>query len=155
MKNFLTLNNKLDFSLIALAQYVMSNLGKIIMWAFTIYLIPTYEMIAVMQFLLFIDFLTGVWKAKKQGESITSKRMADSITKVILYTVGIIVTYVLQHHIGKDMVNIMFLFGALICTRETKSIMENIEIITKTKIWFIIKDSVLSITKKIKNDTES
>lgn len=152
MKNILTLNDKLDYSLYALWNFILANVQKFLIWACTIYLVPTYEMIGVIQFLLAIDFVTGIWKAKKSNEVLTSKRMADSITKVILYAVGVVVMYVLQHHIAKDLVNVMFLFAALVCTRETKSIIENIEIITNTKIWFFIKEQVLSITKKIKNE---
>jgi phage-related holin len=154
MKNIITLNNKLDYSVAALLKFLFSNMEKFLIWAFTIYLVPTYEMISVIQFLLIIDFVTGIWKSLKINQPITSKRMADSITKVVLYALGVIVMYVLQHHIAKDLVNIMFLFAALICTRETKSIVENIELITNTKIWFFIKEQVLSITKKIKTENK-
>lgn len=134
-------------------DFVVSNVHSFTLWAFTVYLVPTYEMISVIQFLLVIDFITGIWKSRKINQTITSKRMSDSIAKFVLYGLGVIVTYVLQHHIAKDLVNIMFLFGGLVCTRETKSIIENIEIITNTKIWFYIKDHVLSITQKIKAQT--
>lgn len=150
MRNILTLNNKLDYSFYVLWNFIFDNVQKFLLWTCAIYLIPTYEMIGVIQFLLTIDFITGIWKAKKLNEVLTSKRMGDSITKVILYAIGIIVMYVLQHHIGRDLINVMFLFAALVCTRETKSIVENIEIITDTKIWFIIKEQVLSIVKKVK-----
>jgi len=154
MKSIITLNNKLEYSLSALFKFLLTNIEKFTIWSFTIYLVPTYEMIGVIQFLLVIDFITGIWKCIKTKEPITSKRMADSITKVILYALGVIVMYVLQHHIAKDLVNIMFLFAALICTRETKSIIENIELITDTKIWFFIKEHILAMTKKIKTDTK-
>lgn len=133
-------------------DYVIHNLHNFILWAFTVYLVPTYEMIAVILFLLIIDLLTGIWKAKKINQPVTLKRFGDSLGKIILYALGIVVTYVLQHHIAKDLIDIMFLFGALVCTRETKSIIENIETITNTKIWFYIKDHILSLTNKIKND---
>lgn len=150
MKEILTLKNKLDYSFVALWNFIFTNVQKFLIWACTIYLVPTYEMIGVIQFLLTIDFITGIWKAKKNNEILTSKRMGDSITKVILYALGVIVMYVLQHHIAKDIINVMFLFAALVCTRETKSIIENIEIITNTKIWFFIKDQFVTLMKKIK-----
>ena len=154
MKNILTLNDKLDYSLLSLWNFILANVQKFLIWACTIYLVPTYEMIGVIQFLLTIDFITGIWKAKKSNEVLTSKRMADSITKVILYAVGVIVMYVLQHHIAKDVINVMFLFAALVCTRETKSIIVNIEVITNTKIWFFIKDQIISLVKKIKTENK-
>jgi len=108
-----------------------------------------------MIFMVVVDFITGLWKAIKSHEVITSKRMGDTIEKMVLYLIGIITSFVLQSHIGIEAVKIMWVFGTLIITREYLSIIENIEILTGTKILKVITTYIAKLFpehKEEKND---
>ncbi|WP_428329055.1 phage holin family protein [Mucilaginibacter sp.] len=102
-------------------------------------------MIGVVIFLLIIDMITGVWKALKTGEQVTAKKFGETITKMILYLFGIVCAYVVQHNIAGDVIKVMLIFSTLISVREFKSIVENIEIITDSKIWQFIVNQITNL----------
>lgn len=134
MIKYLTLRNKLDYSFQAMVATLINNFWALVCWAFGTYLLPVHSMIYIMVFMVIVDFITGIWKAIKRKETITSKRMAETLEKMVLYMIGIITSFVLQNHIGIDGVKIMWVFATLIITREYLSIIENIEALTGTKI---------------------
>ena len=138
MKQILTLNNKLNYSLSALFKFIGANIYKLLVWAFCVYLLPTYELIGVTLFLLIADMITGIWKALTLGEPITARKIGETVSKMIIYMLGIISAYVLQHNNAGDAIKVMMIFTTLISVREFKSIVENIEVITGTKIWSYI-----------------
>lgn len=145
MKQFLTLNNKLNYTLTALFKFVWANIWKFIIWCFCVYLMPTYELIGVVIFLLIIDLITGIWKSLKIGIPITAKKLGETITKMILYMFGIVCAYVVQHNIAGDAIKVMLIFSTLISIREFKSIIENIEMITDAKIWQYIVNQITNL----------
>ena len=142
MKQILTLNNKLNYSLTALFKFVWANIWKFIIWCFCVYLMPTYEMIGVVLFLLIVDMITGIWKALKVGEPITAAKIGLTVTKMVLYMFGIVCAYVVQHNIALEAIKVMLIFSTLISVREFKSIIENIEVITGAKIWQFIVNQI-------------
>lgn len=145
MKQILTLNNKLNYSLAALLKFIWANIWKLIIWAFCVYLIPTYELIGVILLLLIIDFITGIWAAIKKGEKITAKKMGLTIDRMIVYMLGIIAAYGIQHGIAQDAIKVMMIFTTLIGVREFKSIVENIEVITGARIWSYIVSQITTL----------
>jgi hypothetical protein len=145
MKELLTLNNKLNYSFAALFKFIGANLWKLIIWTFCIFLLPAYTLIGVVIFLLLADLCTGIWKAIKIGEAVTAKRIGDTVTKMILYMLGIICAYVVQHFIALDVIKVMLIFTTLISVREFKSIIENIEIITDSQIWRYIVNQITNL----------
>jgi phage-related holin len=154
MNAFLTLNYKLNYSITALFKFIGANVWKLIVWTFTIFLLPTYTNIGVIIFLLIIDLITGVWKAIKTKEPVTAKKLGETVSKMILYLFGIVCSFVVQKFIALNAIPIMLIFSMLICVREYKSIIENIEIITGKKIWQFIVTQVTTLlpTDKELND---
>ena len=137
---FLNLIQKLEYTLLALYKYFSANLWKFIIWTFTVFLLPTYQFIFLILILLIIDLITGIWKSLKQGNPITSKKLGDTIKKIIWYNVAIISAYLVQHIIALEVVKLMWFLAVLISVKEFKSIIENIEVITNTKLWdFLIR----------------
>lgn len=112
-----------------------------------VYLSPTYEMVFTISFFMLSNLATGIIKTiKTKGvNSVSVNRIVDSLFKLILYVFGLIVLYVLQHHIGKDLINFVYIYATTVSIREVKSIIENIETITKTKIWYFIKQYVYEL----------
>ena len=156
MKQLLTLNNKLKYSFYALFKYIFANVWKLIVWTFCIFLLPTYQLIAVIIFLLIVDLITGIWKSLKTGAPITANRIGDTVTKMILYMLGIICAYTIQHYIALEAIKVMLIFATLISVREFKSIIENIETITDSKIWEYIVGQITNLlpNKKDLNDKD-
>lgn len=137
---FLNLIQQLEYTLLALYKYISANIWKFIIWTFTVFLLPTYQFIFIILILLIIDLITGIWKSLKQGHPITSKKLGDTIKKIIWYNVAIISAYLVQHVIALEAVKLMWFLAVLISVKEFKSIIENIEIITNTKLWdFLIR----------------
>lgn len=145
MKQLLTLNHKLNYSFTALLKFIWANIWKFIVWCFAVYLLPTYELIGVVLFLLIIDMITGIWKALKIGEPITARKLGETVTKMVLYMFGIVCAYVIEHNIAFEAIKVMLIFSTLISVREFKSIIENIERITGTKIWQFIVNQVTNL----------
>jgi len=140
-------NYKMNFNYKVIFELITSNITLFFVWLFTVYLLPTYEFCATLVFLVMIDLVLGIWKSKKQLIPITSKEINRSIEKAFIYMLGTIVSYVIQHHITKDLVPVMYLWAALISLREFKSIVENIEIITNIQVWkqliALIQDKII------------
>jgi len=90
--------------------------------------------------LLVIDLITGIWKSLKRHHPITSKKLGDTIKKIILYNIAIITAFLVQHLIAMEAVKLMWFLAVLISVKEFKSIIENIEVITNTKLWdFLVR----------------
>jgi|GEM_PF-3173632 len=154
MKPIYTLLTIVQNTLPALLKFIWANLWKLILFVFCTYLLPTYEMIAVTLFLLVADMITGIWKSFKTGVPVTAKKIGVTTEKMFAYMLGIICAYVVQHNITGDLIKVMLIFTSLISFREFKSIVENIEVITNTKIWsYIVKQLGSFIpSKAIKNN---
>lgn len=145
MKQFLTLGNKLNYSFTALLKFIVANIWKFIIWTFTVFLLPAYQYVGVIIFLLIADMITGIWKAIKNGEPVTAELIGKTITRMILWNVGILCSFLVQSVITSNAIPIMLIFSMLICVREFKSIIENIEAITNTKIWEYIVTQITTI----------
>ncbi len=142
LMNLFTLGNKIEYTLSAFNNFMLKNFWVFVCWIFGTYLLPVHSVIYIMVFMVSIDMLTGLWKARKKHEEITSKKLGDTIEKMILYMIGIITSYVLQQHIGIEIIKPLWVFGTLIITREYVSIIENIEAITGTKLVAVIRNQI-------------
>jgi hypothetical protein len=47
--------------------------------------LPIKELMITIGFLVAMDMVVGIWKAIKLGQRIRSRRMSDTITKLMLY----------------------------------------------------------------------
>lgn len=157
MKPIYTIINIVQNSFPALLKFIVANLWKLLIFTFCTYLLPTYEMIAVTLFLLVADMITGIWKSLKTGIPVTAKKIGLTTEKMFAYMLGTICAYVVQHNITGDLIKVMLIFTSLISFREFKSIVENIEVITNTKIWsYIVKQLGSFIpTKGLKTDAKT
>lgn len=145
------MNNKVLEFLISCLAFLWDNVVRLFLWAFGFYLLPTFELIGVTIFILMMEMLTSIHKYKFLGEwknkEVRRSRYFQTFNKLILYTIGIVSTYVLQHHIAKDLIQVMYFFVAIITVREFSIIISNIEAVTGTKIWYYLKKHVNQILK--------
>lgn len=110
---------------------------------FTI-LSPVQPMVLVAILAIFIDTIFGVWRSVKQGgwSSFKSRRLSDTIGKSLLYSGGIVFTFLIEKFIAGDIIAhfiavelIMTKFVAFFCVVvEVKSINESYESVTGKNI---------------------
>lgn len=100
-----------------------------------VFLSPVKELIFVLLFFIIIDFFTGAWNSVRKGEKFHSKKIGNTVSKIILYTLGVIVAHVAQKYIFPDQIPFISIITGFICMTEIKSIYENISEITGIDIW--------------------
>ncbi|GIW57584.1 MAG: hypothetical protein KatS3mg083_529 [Candidatus Dojkabacteria bacterium] len=103
--------------------------------------------VGIIVILATIDFITGITKAKKMGQRITSSRAFITIIKLFVYLTILILLYSLATFYKSDIVNnAVIALSALGVIIEAKSIAENIEAVFDINLPFLdILDPLSSI----------
>jgi hypothetical protein len=107
----------------------------------TIFL-PIKELMITIGFLVGADMVVGIWKAIKLGIKIRSRRMSDSVTKMLLYQLAIVSGFLIETYIIEGLIPITKLIATVIAVIEFKSIIESIESVTGKDLWGKIKTLV-------------
>lgn len=96
-------------------------------------------------FFIFCDLVTGIWKAKKLGERIHSKKLGNTVTKVVMYFLVVICSHVLD----TELLKVPFLPFTItqaaigfVSVTEFKSIMENISSILGMDVLKYLRSKV-------------
>ena len=84
--------------------------------------------------LIFADVITGCRAAKLRGEEIRSNRLARTVSKIIFYSIAIILSRVMEVSF-MEWIPVAKLTAGYIAVVEFKSNMENIASITGVDIW--------------------
>ena len=104
----------------------------------TIFL-PIKELMITIGFLVGTDMVVGIWKSLKLGIKIRSRRMSDSVTKMLLYQIAIVSGFLIETYIIEALIPITKLIATVIAIIEFKSIVESIEAVTGKDLWGKIK----------------
>jgi hypothetical protein len=104
--------------------------------------LPIRELMLTIGFLVGADMVVGIWKALKTGQKIRSRRMSDTVTKMLLYQLAIVSGFLIEKYIITDMLPIAKLIGSVIAIIEFKSIVESIESVTGQNLWTKIKEVI-------------
>ncbi|TWR26894.1 phage holin family protein [Mucilaginibacter achroorhodeus] len=121
--------------------------------AFLLYLTPIQGYLLCVYILLFIDLISGVYKALIAKQKITSKRLRDTIVKYFFYSLAIYIGFEIDLKILQTETDFYLsrLIGGTIAMIEAYSILENISVITGTNILETIKNKLADyINSKIK-----
>jgi ABC-type Co2+ transport system permease subunit len=84
--------------------------------------------------LIFADVFTGCKAAKMRGEEIRSNRLARTVSKIIFYSIAIILSRVMEVAF-MDWLPVAQLTAGYIAIVEFKSNLENIASITGVDVW--------------------
>tara|TARA_R100001463_G_scaffold103405_1_gene157691 strand:+ start:138 stop:533 length:396 start_codon:yes stop_codon:yes gene_type:complete len=95
---------------------------------------PITAAIVGLAVLIFADVITGCRAAQLRGEKIRSNRMARTVSKIIFYSVAIILSRVMEVSF-MDWMPVAKLTAGYIAIVEFKSNLENIASITGVDIW--------------------
>jgi hypothetical protein len=112
-------------------------------------LAPIKPVMITVGILILSDLITGIWAAKKRGETITSAALGRTVSKMVVYQTAVVTGFLLQKYLLADAIPIVNIVGGIIGMVEFKSFIENANTIIEGDIF---KD----ILKKLgsKNDSE-
>ncbi len=86
---------------------IQSELLTLISICFAFFL-PISGILLMIGVLIVIDTITGIWKAKKIGEKITSRKLSAIISKLALYEVTVIMFFLIDRFILNDIILTFF-----------------------------------------------
>ena len=123
------------------------------------FFLPISGILFLIGFAILLDTLTGIWKAKKLGISITSRKLSAIVSKLFLYEVAIIGFYLIDYFILNDIILTFFsvplmltkILSLVLVSIECISISENYEAVRGINIWSSLKN-LLQRSKEIKQD---
>lgn len=113
--------------------------GKVWLFASLAVFLPIKELMLTIGFLVGADLVVGVWKAIKTGQRIRSRRMSDTVTKLLLYQLAIMSGFLIETFIISELIPITKLIATVVAIIEFKSIIESIESVTGKDLWSKIK----------------
>ena len=113
--------------------------GKVWLFASLAVFLPIKELMLTIGFLVSADLVVGIWKAIKTKQRIRSRRMSDTVTKLLLYQLAIMSGFLIETFIINELIPITKLIATVIAIIEFKSIVESIEAVTGKDLWSKIK----------------
>jgi hypothetical protein len=113
--------------------------GKFWLLASLAVFLPIKELMLTIGFLVGADMVVGIWKALKLKQRIRSRRMSDTITKLLLYQIAIMSGFLIETFIISELIPITKLVATVVAVIEFKSIIESIESVTGKDLWSKIK----------------
>ena len=112
-----------------------------------------------------LDTLTGVWKSRKLGAPITSRKLSSVISKILLYEVTVMLFYLIDYYILNDIVLTFFsvelmttkILALVLVSIEVISINENYKAVKNIDLWESLKNlfaRAKEVTQDFKNINE-
>ena len=125
------------------------------------FFLPISGILFLIGFAILVDTLTGIWKSKKLGLPITSRKLSAIISKLMLYEVAVIGFYLIDYYILNDIILTFFsvplmltkILALVLCSIEVISISENYKAVKGIDIWSAFKN-LLQRSKEIKKDID-
>ena len=147
---------QLTILLTSIKQYIIQLLAVI-----GSFFLPISGILFLIGFAIGLDTITGIWKSKKLGIPITSRKLSAIISKLMLYEVAVIGFYLIDKFILNDIILQFFsvplmltkILSLVLCSIEVISISENYKAVKGIDIWSAFKN-LLQRSKEIKNDID-
>ena len=135
---------KTQLSLLILT--IQSELLTLISICFAFF-IPISGILLMIGVLICIDTLTGIWKAKKLKEKITSRKLSSIISKLALYEITVIMFFLIDAFILNDIILTFFsvpfmltkVVALVLASIEVMSINENYKVVKGIDLWQSMK----------------
>ena len=137
---------------------IQSELLTLISICFAFFL-PISGILIMIGVLIVIDTITGIWKANKIGEKITSRKLSSIISKLALYEVTVIMFFLIDQFILNEIVLTFFsvpfmltkIVALVLSSIEVMSINENYKVVKGIDLWQSMK-LLFARAKDIKED---
>jgi len=125
---------------------IQSKLLTLISICFAFFL-PISGILIMIGVLISIDTITGIWKAKKIGDKITSRKLSSIISKLALYEVTVIMFFLIDQFILNDIILTFFsvpfmltkIVALVLASIEVMSINENYKVVKGIDLWQSMK----------------
>ena len=123
------------------------------------FFIPISGILIMIGVLIIIDTFTGIWKANKLEDKITSRKLSAIISKLALYEVTVIMFFLIDRFILNDIILTFFsvpfmltkVVALVLASIEVMSINENYKIVKGIDLWQSMK-LLFARAKDIKDD---
>jgi hypothetical protein len=123
------------------------------------FFLPISGILIMIGVLISIDTITGIWKAKKIGDKVTSRKLSAIISKFGLYEITVIMFYLIDRFILNDIILTFFtvpfmltkIVALVLASIEVMSINENYKIVKGIDLWQSMK-LLFARAKDIKDD---
>ena len=137
---------------------IQSKLLTLISICFAFFL-PISGILLMIGLLIIIDTITGIWKAKKLNDKITSRKLSSIISKLALYEVTVIMFFLIDRFILNDIILIFFsipfmltkIVALVLASIEVMSINESYKQVYHLDLWSSMK-VLFARAKDIKDD---
>lgn len=125
--------------------------GIALAWVWS-FIEPVTSFLIITGVLVAADMFTGIKSARKRGDKITSKSARSTVTKLIYYSLAILLTrgmeiVFFEETWIQDHVPITYLVSGVIASIEFQSNMENIGEILGVNIWSQLKKKLSTLLK--------
>lgn len=125
------------------------------------FFMPISGLMFLIGFAILVDTITGVWKARKLKQPISSRKLSAVISKMLLYEITVILFYLIDYFILNDIVLTFFsvplmltkILSLILVSVEVVSINENYKAVKGLDLWQAMKN-LFSRVKEIKKETD-
>lgn len=93
------------------------------------FFLPIVGILILIAASVILDTITGIWKAKKLKQPITSRRLSAIVSKILLYEATVMLFYAMDYFLLNDIV-ISFFSIELLTTKVLALVLVSIEIIS-------------------------
>jgi hypothetical protein len=126
------------------------------------FFLPITGILFLIGFSILVDTITGIWKAKKLGIPITSRKLSAIISKLMLYEVAVILFYLIDRFILNDIILTFFsvplmltkILALVLVSIEVMSISENYKAVKGIDLWQAMK-LLFARARDIKQDIDT
>jgi len=126
------------------------------------FFLPITGILFLIGFAILVDTITGIWKAKKLGIPITSRKLSAIISKLMLYEVAVILFYLIDSFILNDIILTFFsvplmltkILSLVLVSIEVMSISENYKAVKGIDLWQAMK-LLFARARDIKQDIDT
>ena len=123
------------------------------------FFIPISGILIMIGVLIIIDTFTGIWKANKLEDKITSRKLSSIISKLALYEITVIMFFLIDRFILNDIILTFFsvpfmltkIVALVLSSIEVMSINENYKVVKGIDLWQSMK-LLFARAKDIKDD---
>ena len=126
------------------------------------FFMPISGILFLIAFAILVDTITGIWKSRKLKIPITSRGLSAIVSKLFLYEVAVILTYMIDKFILNDIILVFFsiplmltkILALVLVSIEVISTSENYEAVRGINIWSSLKN-LLKRSREIKQDIDT
>ena len=126
------------------------------------FFLPITGILFLIGFAILVDTITGIWKSKKLGVPITSRKLSAIISKLMLYEVAVILFYLIDRFILNDIILVFFsiplmltkILSLVLVSIEVISISENYKAVKGIDLWQAMK-LLFARARDIKQDIDT